>query len=348
MYINFMLTENKNNYILKWLMLITLLVAIMIIVGGLTRLTDSGLSITKWDLFTGIIPPVTIDKWNEAFLLYKKIPEFYLQKSSMTLNEFKVIYWWEYIHRLLGRIIGLFYILPLIYFSLKKKIERDTLFSLYTILILICIQGFIGWYMVSSGLIDRVDVSHYRLSLHLFLAFIILSLIFWNYLKCKNINYSQDKIKNFLPISFLLLIFLQIIIGAFVSGMDAGKIYNSWPLMGGSYYPNDNVIENLFNLSVFNEPSLMQFVHRNLSYLIFFFYLLIFINVYKNKLSTFFKATNIIGLLLFLQIVLGILTLLSSAQMFIASLHQISSIFLVSSSIYLVYLNFYSNLQPLD
>ena len=130
--------------------------------------------------------------------------------------------------------------------------------------------------------------------------------------------------------------------------MDAGKIYNSWPLMGKSYFPGDNVIANLFNLSVFNEPSLMQFVHRNLAYLIFFFYLLIFINVYKNKLSTFFKATNIIGLLLFLQIVLGILTLLSGAQMFIASLHQISSIFLVSSSIYLLYLNFYTNLQPLD
>jgi cytochrome c oxidase assembly protein subunit 15 len=167
-------------------------------------------------------------------------------------------------------------------------------------------------------------------------------------LKCKNINYSQDKIKNFLPITFLLLIFIQIIIGAFVSGMDAGKIYNSWPLMGGSYYPDDNVIENLFNLSVFNEPSLMQFVHRNLAYLIFFFYLLICINVYKNKLSTFFKAINIIGLLLFLQIALGILVLLSGAQMFIASMHQVISIFLVSSSIYLVYLNFYSNLQPLD
>jgi cytochrome c oxidase assembly protein subunit 15 len=118
--------------------------------------------------------------------------------------------------------------------------------------------------------------------------------------------------------------------------------------MGKSYFPDDNVIANLFNLSVFNEPSLMQFVHRNLAYLIFFFYLLIFINVYKNKLSTFFKATNIIGLLLFLQIVLGILTLLSGAQIFIASLHQISSIFLVSSSIYLLYLNFYTNLQPLD
>ena len=343
-----MYIENKvfKKCISYWLASMFWIVSIMIIVGGLTRLTDSGLSITKWQLFTGVLPPLNNNQWNEYFELYKEIPEFKLQNYLMSLKEFKVIFWWEFIHRFLGRLIGIFFILPLIFFSIKLGFSKTK--SLYTIFILICFQGFIGWYMVSSGLIDRVDVSHYRLSLHLFLAFIILSLIFWNYFKCKNINYSQDKIKNFLPITFLLLIFIQIIIGAFVSGMDAGKIYNSWPLMGESYFPDDNVIANLFNLSVFNEPSLMQFVHRNLAYLIFFFYLLIFINVYKNKLSTFFKATNIIGLLLFLQIVLGILTLLSGAQMFIASMHQISSIFLVSSSIYLVYLNFYSNLQPLD
>ena len=343
-----MYIENKvlKKYISCWLASMFWIVSIMIIVGGLTRLTDSGLSITKWQLFTGVLPPLNNNQWNEYFELYKEIPEFKLQNYLMSLKEFKVIFWWEFIHRFLGRLIGIFFILPLIFFSIKLGFSKTK--NLYTIFILICFQGFIGWYMVSSGLIDRVDVSHYRLSLHLFLAFIILSLIFWNYLKCKNINYSQDKIKNFLPITFLLLIFIQIIIGAFVSGMDAGKIYNSWPLMGKSYFPDDNVIGNLFNLSVFNEPSLMQFVHRNLAYLIFFFYLLIFINVYKNKLSTFFKATNIIGLLLFLQIVLGILTLLSGAQMFIASMHQINSIFLVSSSIYLVYLNFYSNLQPLD
>ena len=343
-----MYIENKvlKKYISYWLAFMFCIVSIMIIIGGLTRLTDSGLSITKWQLFTGVLPPLNNNQWNEYFELYKEIPEFKLQNYLMSLKEFKLIFWWEFIHRFLGRLIGIFFILPLIFFSIKLGFSKTK--SLYTIFILICFQGFIGWYMVSSGLIDRVDVSHYRLSLHLFLAFIILSLIFWNYLKCKNINYSQDKIKNFLPITFLLLIFIQIIIGAFVSGMDAGKIYNSWPLMGESYFPDDNVIANLFNLSVFNEPSLMQFVHRNLAYLIFFFYLLIFINVYKNKLSTFFNVTNIIGLLLFLQIVLGILTLLSGAQMFIASMHQISSIFLVSSSIYLVYLNFYSNLQPLD
>jgi len=343
-----MYIENKiiKKYISYWLASMFLIVSIMIIVGGLTRLTDSGLSITKWQLFTGILPPLNNTQWNQYFDLYKEIPEYKLQNHLMSLQEFKVIFWWEFIHRFLGRLVGVLFLLPLIFFSIKLGFNKTK--HLCTIFILICLQGFIGWYMVSSGLTEVVDVSPYRLSLHLFLAFIILSLVFWNYLKCKKINYSQDKIKNFLPIILLLLIFVQIIIGGFVSGMDAGKIYNSWPLMGESYFPDDNVIVNLFSYSAFNEPSLMQFVHRNLAYLIFLFYLLIFINVYKNKLSTFFKVTNIIGLLLFLQIVLGILILLSGAQMFIASLHQISSIFLVSSTIYLVYLNFYSNLQPLN
>ena len=227
-----MYIENKvlNKYILYWLAFMYWIVSIMIVVGGLTRLTDSGLSITEWQLFTGVLPPLSNYQLNEYFELYKEIPEYKLQNYLMTLNEFKVIFWWEFIHRFLGRLIGVFFILPLIFFSIKLGFSKTK--NLYSIFILICFQGFIGWHMVSSGLIDRVDVSHYRLSLHLFLAFIILSLIFWNYLKCKNINYSQDKIKNFLPITFLLLIFIQIIIGAFVSGMDAGKIYNSWPLMG--------------------------------------------------------------------------------------------------------------------
>ena len=142
-----------------------------------------------------------------------------------------------------------------------------------------------------------------------------------------------------------MLLFLQITIGAFVAGMDAGKIYNSWPLMGKNYFPDDNSIINLFNISVFSNPSLVQFIHRNLAYLIFFLYLLILIKVYKNKLYAFFKVTNILGLSLFLQIIFGIFTLLSDAHMIIASIHQICSIFLVSSSIYLLYLNSNANLQ---
>lgn len=334
-----MYIDNKvlKKYISLWLVSMFWVVALMIIVGGLTRLTDSGLSITQWQLFSGIFPPLNETQWNQYFGLYKKIPEYNLQNYSMTLEEFKVIFWWEFIHRFLGRLIGILFFVPLIFFTLKLGFKK--ILSLYLIFILICFQGFIGWYMVSSGLVDRVDVSHYRLSLHLVLAFIIISLIFWNYLSLQNINLSFKKINRQIPIIFILIIFLQICIGAFVSGMDAGKIYNSWPLMGSGFFPDDNSIKNLFYLSALNDPSMVQFMHRSLAYLIFIFYLFIFVIIYKNRLSGLFKAIIVTGFLLILQIVLGILTLLYSAQIIIASMHQISSILLVSSSIYFLYLN---------
>jgi len=202
--------------------------------------------------------------------------------------------------------------------------------------------------MVSSGLIDRVDVSHFRLSIHLLIAFIILSLIFWNYLKIKQLLTSEKKINSLIPLFFLILIFLQIVIGAFVSGMDAGQIYNSWPLMGTNYFPDDNEFLNLFNFSAFSEPSLVQFMHRNLAYLIFLFYIFIFLKIYKQKIYNLYYSIKLIGLLLFIQIFLGILTLLNGAQIFIASMHQISSIFLVASSIYFLYLNTNTNQQLSD
>jgi len=309
----------------------------MIVIGGLTRLTDSGLSITEWELFTGILPPFNINQWNDYFDLYKKIPEYKLQNYSMSLEEFKVIFWWEYIHRFLGRIIGIFFLVPLVYFSFKLGFSKTKSFHL--IFILICFQGLIGWYMVSSGLVNRVDVSHYRLALHLVLAFIILSLIFWNYLNYREIKLSDQKINSFLPYTFIFFLFLQIIFGAFVSGMDAGKIYNTWPLMGSNYFPDDRFLIDLLHPSSLNEPSLVQFIHRNLAYIILLFYFFMMIKVYRNKLSSYFKIIAIVGILLFLQILLGIFTLLSGAQIIFSSLHQISSIFLISSSIYLLYIN---------
>ena len=227
MYINFMTDENKNIYIPYWLLLSTFLVALMIIVGGLTRLTNSGLSITKWELFSGILPPLSLNDWKQLFSFYQQIPEYKLVNSSMTLEEFKVIYWWEYIHRLLGRIVGLFYIIPLIYFTYKKMINKNFLISFYLIFFLIFFQGVIGWYMVKSGLSERIDVSHYHLALHLTFAFVIFILLLWNYLKYINhedFNFYR-KLPLYLPIFFISCIVLQIIIGAFVSGLDAGQIY---------------------------------------------------------------------------------------------------------------------------
>ncbi len=320
-----------------WLIFMFWIVSFMIVVGGLTRLTDSGLSITKWQLFSGFLPPFNHKDWIMYFELYKEIPEFKLQNFNMTLPEFKIIFWWEWAHRFLGRLIGICFFIPLIYFSFK--IEFSKLLNFYLIFILICFQGFIGWYMVSSGLVDRIDVSHFRLSIHLFIAFLILSLILWNFLQIKNNNKIEKKINPVIPFFFLILVFAQIVVGAFVSGMDAGKIYNSWPLMGDSFFPNDNDFINLFKLSAFSEPSLVQFIHRNLAYTIGVFYLFILYKIYKNKFYELYKSVNILGSFIILQIILGILTVIYGAHILIASMHQLSSIFLVSSCIYFLYLN---------
>ena len=191
-------------YIAQWLLIMFFLVSIMIIIGGLTRLTDSGLSITEWEFFKGFLPPMSKSTWIEYFEAYKKIPEFQLQNFSMSLSEFKVIFWWEWFHRFFGRLIGLCFLLPLIYFSFKIKLIN--LLHYYLIFLLICFQGFIGWYMVSSGLVDRVDVSHYRLSVHLLIAFLILSLILWNYLKLIKIKSTSNKLNPIIPLLFLSLI----------------------------------------------------------------------------------------------------------------------------------------------
>ena len=334
-----MYIENNiiKNRISIWLIFMFFLIVLMITVGGLTRLTDSGLSITKWELFYGTFPPLNEKQWIYYFEQYKLIPEYQLQNFSMTLDEFKFIFWWEWAHRFLGRLIGIAFLIPLIYFTLKLSLKK--LLNFYVIFFLICFQGFIGWYMVSSGLINRVDVSHFRLSLHLIVAFFILSLILWNYLKINIKDNGKLKLNIFFPLTFLVLIFLQIIIGAFVSGMDAGLIYNSWPLMGNTYFPNDNEFINLFNITVFSNASLVQFVHRNLAYLILAFYFLMLFRVYKLKIESSFFAINLLGFFLLLQVILGILTLLNGVHILLASMHQISSIFLVSASIYFLYLN---------
>ena len=339
-----MYSQNSHlNYQLKiWLFLLLWLVILIILVGGLTRLTDSGLSITTWELFVGLVPPLSNDKWINYFDLYKTIPEFSEQNFNMTLNEFKVIFWWEWIHRQLGRLIGLTVLLPLIYFTIKHGLWILRRFGI--IFILVCFQGFIGWYMVSSGLVDRVDVSHYRLSLHLVTAFIILSVIFWKILQIKNIQKTEISIRLYLVKFFLLLLFLQLIIGAFVSGMDAGNVYNTWPLMGTSYFPDDSRILEFLNISVFNNPSIVQFIHRNLAYLILIIYAYLLFLVIKENNKIFIKPILLIGLSLLLQVILGVMTLLSGVKITYASLHQINSIFIILTTLYFLYISKYKKL----
>ena len=336
-----MYSQNSHlNYQLKiWLFLLLGLVILIILVGGLTRLTDSGLSITTWELFVGLVPPLSNEKWINYFDLYKKIPEFNEQNFNMTLNEFKVIFWWEWVHRQLGRLIGLTVLLPLIYFTIKHGLWIVKSYGI--IFLLVCFQGFIGWYMVSSGLINRVDVSHYRLSLHLVTAFVILSILFWKILQISNIQKNQISIRLLFVKFFLFLLFLQLIIGAFVSGMDAGTVYNTWPLMGTSYFPDDSRILEFLNISFFDNPSIVQFIHRNLAYLIVIIYAYLLFLVIKENNKIFIKPILLIGISLFLQIILGVMTLLSGVKIIYASLHQINSILIILTTLYFLYISEY-------
>ena len=336
-----MYSENNNlkKQLKFWLLSLLFLIILIILIGGLTRLTDSGLSITTWELFVGLLPPLTNDKWIEYFNLYKTIPEYSEQNFNMTLSEFKVIFWWEWVHRQLGRLIGLTILLPMIYFTIKNGLWVLKKYGI--ILFLICLQGFFGWYMVSSGLIDRIDVSHYRLSVHLVTAFLILSIIFWKFLELTEIKINKTSFSLNLMKFFIFLIFLQLIIGAFVSGMDAGTVYNTWPLMGSSYFPDDSKFIEFMNIKVFDNPSIVQFVHRNLAYLIVIIYIYLLILVFRDTNKIFRKPILIIGISLFLQVILGVVTLLSGVKILYASLHQINSIFIILSSLYFLYISKY-------
>ena len=333
--------EKINNLFLYWLTSSLLLVFFIIIVGGLTRLTNSGLSITEWELFTGILPPLNNESWVIYFQLYKEIPQYKLLNFDMSLEEFKIIFYWEYFHRMLARLIGLFFLIPLIFFYFTRKINKINLNICFAIFILILLQGIVGWYMVKSGLVNDVTVSHYRLSVHLSIAFIIISSIFW---LIKNLTMKENKtffkITNHnVPFQILIfLIFSQIIIGAFVSGLDAGKIYQTWPLMGNNYFPDDIILNKFKNTLNFSSHALVQFYHRNLAYIIIIYVFFLSIFIYKNKLIKLFSALKLLLLFLSAQIILGILTLISGLNIYLASAHQITSVLLVFSAINLYYL----------
>ena len=331
--------NNLNQQFKIWLFVLLSMIILIILIGGLTRLTDSGLSITTWELFVGFLPPLTNDKWKDYFDLYKTIPEYSEQNSNMSLSEFKVIFWWEWGHRQLGRLIGLTVLLPLIYFTLKNGLWVIKKYGI--IFLLVCLQGFFGWYMVSSGLVDRIDVSHYRLSIHLVTAFLILSIIFWKLLRLTQIKINIISFDLRLFKFFFILLFIQLIIGAFVSGMDAGKLYNTWPLMGSSYFPDDSKFIEFLNINFFDNPSIVQFVHRNLAYLIVIIYIYLLILVFRDTNKIFRKPIIIIGISIFLQVILGVVTLLSGVKIIYASLHQINSILIILSSLYFLYISKY-------
>ena len=330
-----------NELFLKWLIISLILVFLIIIIGGLTRLTNSGLSITKWELIAGILPPLNNNSWENYFNQYKLIPQYKLLNFDMSLKEFKVIFYWEYFHRIIARLIGIFFIIPLILFYLSKKIRNEYMHISYLIFILIIFQGFIGWFMVKSGLVNDVTVSHYRLAIHLSTAFVIILTIFW-LLK----NVKSNEIKSFfsfryrnLPFQFfILIIFIQIIMGAFVSGLNAGEIYQTWPTMGNSFLPNDLLLDSLQNFFDFSNHSLVQFYHRNLAYVITLYTFFLALYIYKKKMYLLYNSFKILILFIFVQVILGILTLISGLNIYLASLHQITSVLLILSALNLYFL----------
>jgi heme a synthase len=330
-------TDPFKRFIEIWLYLMLLLIILIVFVGGLTRLTDSGLSITEWELFKGIFPPLNKKMWIFYFDLYKQIPEYKEVNYDMSLPEFKVIYYWEYAHRLIARLTGLFSILPLIYLFFRFKESRKKTLKYFLIFSLICFQGLIGWLMVESGLSENTDVSHYRLALHLTVAFIILSIVFWFILE----NLEIQKFKNKLPRKtlriFLFLIILQIILGAFLAGLNGGLLYNTWPDMNGNFVPNDIIIKDLFLFKSSDNPSVVQFYHRIIAYLIIFYLIILNYLFFKNDFS--YKTLLVLNVAVLLQILIGIITLVTGVKIYYASLHQLGSVFVLTSFLFIYYKN---------
>ena len=333
----FVNTDQYTKFVRIWLISLIILIILIVAVGGLTRLTDSGLSITSWELFTGLLPPFTSEKWNFYFNEYKKIPEYQILNFNMTLEEFKVIFYWEWGHRILARFIGLFSLIPLviIFLYFKKKIFFQKKY--YLIFFLVCLQGFIGWFMVSSGLIENTDVSHYRLALHLSLAFIILSLTYWYLLENLNIKKYQNKINSKFLSLFLLILSVQIILGAFLAGLDGGLIYNTWPDMNGKFIPTDIDKNDLIKISSTDNATVIQFYHRMIAYLLIIFLIILNYLFYLKRIPN--NSINILNVAITIQIILGIITLITGVKIEYASIHQLGSVFVLLSFLFIYYKN---------
>ena len=281
----------------------------LVLVGGATRVTDSGLSITEWEPVIGVFPPLSLESWALEFEKYKKIPEYTLINYQMSLSEFKVIYLWEWGHRFLARVVGLIALLPFVYFLISKKLSKSQIKKSLLIIILVGIQGYIGWYMVQSGLTERVDVSQYRLATHLTMAFIIIYVSFMLLFDMLNLkgNFSSPFSKLWSTF-FVSLIFLQIFLGGIVSGLDGGLIYPTWPLMGNTFLPLDYWSLDLGYLNFFENRSNIQFNHRTLAYLILFLSL---INIYIFKKNRdLFKISNLLLIIILVQIFFGVVSIL--------------------------------------
>ena len=328
--------ENNRGAIQIWLKILFTLVVVMILVGGLTRLTDSGLSITEWRPITGALPPLSSENWLLEFEKYKQIPEYELQNKGMSLSEFKFIYWWEWGHRQLGRVIGLVWLIGFITFFALRKIPNGWTGSLLFVGILGGLQGAVGWWMVSSGLTGTMlDVASYRLATHLGLAFVILGYLTWLILLLglseKTLLQSRRNMDpKFVSLStgLLHLTFLQILVGALVAGIDAGRNYVDWPLMAGGFLPPDPFELSPWWRNFFEDDGLVQFMHRMIGYTLFLFCLFAWRRSRSSGNSTLKFSFNLILAIAIFQMMLGIATVMYAAPWEIAIIHQFGAILL--------------------
>lgn len=327
--------QNKDNKkVIYWLLTGCLLLFIMVIVGGITRLTDSGLSISNYKLISGTIPPIGDKEWQEAFDLYKQYPEYQKLNNHFELDDFKSIYFWEWFHRVIGRVIGLVFIIPFIYFLLRKQLTQKTILKCLVLLALGAFQGFLGWYMVKSGLVDMPDVSHFRLAAHLTTAFLTFAATLWVALDLifPNRKPANKPMKNIMMVSYTVLIF-QIIYGAFVAGLKAGLLHNHWPMMNeGEFIHFSAYTFEPFYRNLIENPSGIQFIHRTTAYLVVFFIILIW------RRSRTFTLTphqnmgiNALIVLVITQFILGVFTIILQVPLWLGVAHQIGAFFLLSA-----------------
>lgn len=335
--------KKENKPVIIWLLSGCLLIFLMVVVGGITRLTNSGLSMTDWHLITDTLPPLTEVKWQEAFEQYKQFPEY--QKinihNNFTLSDYKFIYFWEWFHRFIGRAIGMVFIIPFIYFLIKKKLDKETIKKCIILLGLGGLQGFFGWFMVKSGLIDNPDVSHFRLALHLTTAFITFAYTFWVALDLiYPIRKSVEKTLRNIARYALFFLLLQIIYGGFVAGLNAGLIHNHWPLMSDGQFIHDSVFleQDSLLLSLTEGKSGVQFIHRLLAYVVVGIMLFLYFKSKQYNLE--FNQKRGIQTLIFLVIIqfaLGVFTLLYGVPLWLGLIHQINAFFLLSAMTYVLH-----------
>lgn len=334
----------NNKRIILWLYTGCILVFAMVVIGGITRLTGSGLSITEWKVITGTVPPLNETEWQLEFAQYQLSPQFQKINSDFNINDFKQIYFWEYFHRLIGRMIGIVFIVPFLYFYFKKQIDKKLLPKLLFIFLLGAWQGFLGWYMVKSGLQNNPFVSHYRLAIHLVNAFLTFGYIFWvaqdlRYPKQKK---SASKTALWLSIAVFILLLVQITYGAFVAGLHAGHIFNTWPKMGDEWIASSvgATFESEGLSSIFNSLATVQFIHRALALIVCC--LLFVIWLYRKNRSWELKtqqisSVNISMMIIVMQILLGIFTLLYSVPVWLGVIHQAGAFVIFAALIYQIH-----------